>query len=201
MHADLKELLEIESLLERLKAISTNFQDNQPEITWQDNLNQVIRISLGKLHTDPEKLKEYEKLQEDRKAQQNPRLNISVSPIEICSLIQGLIYLKQSIHAHQYVRNSIGHTSNERRWSDVSEIMLIKNPDEKLRRHGFDELCEYSLHVDNGLTPREASHKVFKKFNFPTQEACDKWLIREIAKQGENSVFANLPSLNTWTKI
>ena len=90
--------------------------------------------------------------------------------------------------------------TNEQRWSKVAEIMLIKNPEEKLSIHGDEELIWYSVMINSGKNPRQASEEVFKKFRFNSLEACDKWLRREIEKYQKNQPddwFCELPKPST----
>lgn len=193
---------EIKALLNKLDAVYLDWEKNRPKPkSGYADAATVIHKSLSLAFCiDTERRKELETLL-------NPEpdvIDISVSPTELLSILIGLVLLMQSLEAERFVKDSIGKgVSNEKRWSKVAEMMFIKDPAEKLRRHGNAELIAYWVRIDHGMTPRKASEEVFKKFKFNSQMACDKWLRREIERKqrekqkGVPNLFADLPKPST----
>jgi hypothetical protein len=130
-------------------------------------------------------------------------IDISINPTELISILLGLHHLRMYLHAKQYLKENVGKgISNEKRWSKVAEIMLIKEPGEKLKLYDDDAFISYWAYTKAGLDPRKASEEVFKKFKFPSQEACDQWLKREVNKRKKESlVYANIPAPSTSPRI
>ena len=111
-------------------------------------------------------------------------VDITISYRELLQILQGLVFLRQSHDATDFVKNSLNiNMKSDERWRTVSEIMMIKDPIEKLSPHGDGEVSLYVAMIWCGMTPKKASEAVFKKHNFNSQEACDKWLQREIKRR------------------
>jgi hypothetical protein len=130
-------------------------------------------------------------------------INISVSQRDLLLILQGLNLHGQSLVAEQYIKDSWGTAIKaEERWETVAEIMLLKEPGEKLNKYGSDEICLYVGAIGAGLNPNEASLEVFKKSKFPSHGACKKWLSREIkSRKKQNMIFSDLPEPNSWPKL
>jgi hypothetical protein len=191
---------EAEALLEKVTAAYNEWDKNRP-IAPNSNDRVIALMKLTALlispNPSPEKREKYEAIL-------NPEpdvIGITISPLESTLINQGLILLIQSIEAKHYIKESIGtNVTSEQRWSKVAEIMLIKEPGEKLSLHGSDEFCLYWALVKSGLSPRKASEGVFEKYKFNSQEACDKWLRREITrrqKETSHSIYDGIPKPGT----
>ncbi|MGZ5051225.1 MAG: hypothetical protein ACXWF8_00030 [Methylobacter sp.] len=130
-------------------------------------------------------------------------INISLSECELIRIIQGLNLLGQSLVAEQYIKDSIGtDISDAKRWETVAEIMLLKEPGEKISKYGSNEICFYAGAIKAGFSPHEASLEVFKRSKFPSHEACKKWLCREIeSRKKQNVIFSDLPKPSSWPKL
>lgn len=132
-------------------------------------------------------------------------IDITISPGESMFIALGLNLLIQSFDAEEYIKESIGTgITSEKRWSKVAEIMLLKDPGEKLSSHGSDEFCLYWGAIKAGMSTRKASEEVFKRFKFNSQEACDQWLKREITqrqKEKPKSVYDEIPKPSTGPRI
>lgn len=198
-----KESSEILSLIAKLEDVSREFDKKQPTKCGYANAKEIVNLAIARALCpyDTER-REIEQKEQERHAKLNPKIELSVTQLELSEIIRGLCYLQQSKIAEEYVKDSIATgITNEQRWSAVAEIMLIKNPDEKLSLHGIDELIWYSVMINSGKKPRQASEEVFKKFSFNSLEACDKWLRREIEKYQKNSLYdwlvGNLPKPST----
>ncbi len=130
-------------------------------------------------------------------------INVTVSPKELLTLIQGLILQGQNLIAEQYIKDSLGkNVTSTQRWSTVAEIMLLKTPGENISRRDSDRFCCYWAMIKSGLKPRAASEEVFKQFKFDNQEACDQWLSREInRRKKESEIYKDIPAPSTWPRI
>lgn len=196
------EIREIMALSKKLYSI---FRDDDAQRTHQNgyaNARNIMNTTMAKAFCkNPEELKAIEAEEQALEDKRNPKIELSITPSELLLMLQGLIYYHQSKEAEKYIKHSIdaGITS-EKRWSKVAEIMLIKNPDEKLSRHGDDELIWYNVLIGSGMKPRQASEEVFKKFKFSSQEACDKWLRRAIEKR-KTGFLAELPKPGTSPRL
>jgi hypothetical protein len=163
---------EIQSLLDKLESVYSQWEKKHTQTEPADpDAYKIINLSRALTFcTDPER---YEQLEEELETLLHAEpevIELSVNPSELLTLMIGLILSIQSFEAERYVKESLGAgVSVGQRWSKVAELMLIKQPDEKLRQHGDGELIEYWLHINQGLSPREAKEKVFKKFKFSSQ--------------------------------
>ncbi|MCL7419791.1 MAG: hypothetical protein M8364_02655 [Methylobacter sp.] len=197
-------ILEIELLSERLDAVYSEWKENQPKIKpGYADANSLINLTMALAFcTDPEMQKDIEKKLESLRPKEDV-IDLSFSPRELISILQGLHHLRMYLHAKQYLKESVGKDiSTEKRWTNVAEIMLIKEPGEEPRLHDDEAFIYYWATIKSGLAPRKASEEVFKKFKFPSQEACDQWLKRQVNKRKKESpVYANIPAPSTSPRL
>jgi hypothetical protein len=178
---------EAEALLKKVTAAYNEWDKNQPiPPTSNDRANAIRKLTALLISPNPSTEK-----QEKYEAILNPEpdiIDITISPLESMLIALGLNLLIQSFEAEEYIQENYSKgTSSEQRWSKVSEIMLLKEPGKKSSARGSDKFCLYWALVLSGMAPRKASEKVFEKYKFNSQEACDQWLKREVTrKQKEN---------------
>jgi len=169
-------------------------RDYHEEIREIKSLEKKLRDIFNRFEKQPSKVP-------DEFSDEEEKITVSISPIDFTLIFRGLIYLRQSVEAERYIKESIATgVTNEQRWSKVAEIMLLRDPNEKLSIHGDDELIFYAVMIKTGLTAKQASEEVFKKFKFNTLESCDKWLRREIEKYQKKQPshwFCELPKPST----
>ncbi len=184
---------EVKVLLKKLTTTYQDFKNNhttKPAISTADLINTIRAASFKDQNTKAV----------DALLHHEPDvIHLSVSPKELIRILHGLNIQGQYLEAEHYVKGSVGtNVSSEQRWSKVAEIMLIKEPGEKLSRHNSDVFCWYWGIVKAGRSPREASEEVFKRFKFSNQEACDQWLKREVNKRKkEGGIYADIPAPST----
>ncbi len=125
-------------------------------------------------------------------------IHLTLEPIELILLIQGILSRRCEEKAKAYVKSSLNKDiSYGKRWANVAEIMLLKEPGEKLRRRGHNnlEMHEYLLYISLGNTANQAAQNVCEKFHFPSQGACNEWIRDEIKrfKKEKFTLFGDLP--------
>jgi hypothetical protein len=190
---------EAEALLKKVTAAYKEWDKNRPiPTTSNDRANAIRKLTalLISPNPSPEKREKYEAIL-------NPEpdvIDITISPLESMLIGLGLNLLIQSFEADEYIQKNYSKgTSSEQRWSKVAEIMLLKEPGYKLSRHGSDEFCLYWGAIQAGMPPRKASEKVFEKYKFNSQEACDQWLKREVTRRKKENpkLFGDLKKPST----
>lgn len=190
---------EAEALLKKVKAAYSEWDKNRPTPPTSNDRAIAIRKLTALLispNPSPEKREKYEAIL-------NPEpdvLNIAISPLESAFIALGLNLLIQSFKAEEYIKESQGAgIKPEKRWEKVAEIMLLRESGKSLSPHGSDEFCLYWGLVRGGMAPRKASEKVFEKYKFNSQEACDQWLKREVTRRQKESphIFGNLKKPST----
>jgi hypothetical protein len=197
----------VHELSKKLSKIFSDFTENQKCKPSANQINKKI-INLTRAKIFQCDIDEQNNIQNEidllNKQLHDDSIDITISASDLCLIQLGLNLLGQSYEAEKFVKTSVGQSmTNEQRWSKVAELMLLKEPGEKLSRHGSDEFCYYWGLFNAGVEPREASEKVYEKFKFQSQEACDKWLQREIAKRKKENpeLYEAIKSPNTYPRI
>lgn len=142
-------------------------------------------------------LQKWESSREKSTIPQPDTIQLSLEPVELIELIQGILLRRCEQNAKKYLNASLNQgVSYGQRWATIAELMLIKEPGEKLRRRGKNnsEMLDYRLYLSLGDTPDQAAQKICKKYRFPTQAACNNWIRREITRfrQEKSSFFGYL---------
>jgi len=127
-------------------------------------------------------------------------INISVSKIELLTLIRALLTERSGVVAQHYIKNSTGKNESNL-WETVAELQFLKIPGESRTIYDGGEIIPfYSARVRSGMKPKDAAVDVKVKFKFPTQSACNKYICNEINRRVNHGylIYADLkkPSNN-----
>lgn len=196
---------EVEALLKKLNVALEEFNSRpKPEPITAKEIMQGVIVDI--LPPDSDKRKQADADIEKRKAEldaeRNLQLNLSITPGELCRILQGLVLLGQSFDAEKIVRESVGRSNGTRElWPKIAEVMLVKDPNEKkLRRYDDSVLVRYSALIRAGVHKNDAVKGIYKEFGWGDSGSCRKWICREISNYegqaeagGVRHFFADLP--------
>lgn len=108
----------------------------------------------------------------------------------------------KNLEAKKYIRSTLGkNITSEKRWATAAKIAQLKDTQiTKTRGYKCQELFHYLSKLNEGLTPDKAAEQVRIRFQWASQEACNKWLFDEITRHKKRDNDMYWPSTTTKTK-